>query len=307
MDLISIFWHDKNNLIKFHKEFKVYFTMEGLVMAEIFDYDDYRDMIKDYYLEHKKHNSLYSFSTLGKTLGLDSSHAYYIVQKKRNLPVHAVPAAKKMLGLDGRGAAYFDLLIVASRTKSEKTKAEILQKAFQLRDVKRHLLKDNELKYLSAWWTIVVRALIEVKHGNVDIPEIASSVIPPITEEQAQESIEILKSLGFIQPINNNSKVRLSDPHITVQGAEKAQAIRSFHSKVMQFGIRSLSEIPPENRDISTITMAVDSKGFEDIKKMLKEFRKEIQIRVDKCIVPDRVMQLNLALFPVALNKKKDR
>jgi len=44
-------------------------------MAEIFDYDDYRDMIKDYYLEHKKHNSLYSFSTLGKTLGLDSSHA----------------------------------------------------------------------------------------------------------------------------------------------------------------------------------------------------------------------------------------
>ena len=50
-------------------------------------------------------------------------------------------------------------------------KAEILQKAFQLRDVKRHLLKDNELKYLSAWWTIVVRALIEVKHGNVDIPE----------------------------------------------------------------------------------------------------------------------------------------
>ena len=41
---------------------KVYFTI-GLVMAEIFDYDDYRDMIKDYYLEHKKHNSLYSFST----------------------------------------------------------------------------------------------------------------------------------------------------------------------------------------------------------------------------------------------------
>ena len=75
----------------------------------------------------------------------------------------------------------------------------------------------------------------------------------------------------------------------------------------MQFGIRSLSEIPPENRDISTVTMAVDAKGFEDIKNMLKEFRKEIQIRVDKCFVPDRVMQLNLALFPVALNKKKDK
>lgn len=273
-------------------------------MADIFDYEDYRDMIKDYYLEHKKHNSLYSFSTLGKMLGLDASHAYYIVQKKRNLPVHAVPAAKKMLGLDGRGAAYFDLLIVASRTKSEKTKAEVMQKAVLLRDVKRHLLQQDEIKYLSEWWTIVVRALIEVKRGNVDVAEIASSIIPPITEEQAQESIDLLKTLGFIQPYSDN-RVKLSDPHITIQGAEKAQAIRSFQSKVMQFGIRSLSETPPEERDISTITMAVDSKGFADIRNMISEFRKELQIRVDKCIAPDRVMQLNLALFPVAQNKKR--
>lgn len=272
-------------------------------MADIFDYDDYRDLIKDYYFAHKKRNSLYSFNTLGKMLGLDASHAYYIVQKKRNLPVHAVPAAKKLLGLEGRSASYFDLLLVASRTKSEKKKNEILQKAFQLRDVKRHLLENNEIKYLSEWWTVIVRALIEVKHGKIDVSEIANSLIPPITEEQAKESIELLKSLGFIKPISEE-RVKLSDPHITIQGAEKAEAIRNFQSKVMQFGIRSLKEIQPNERDISTITMAVDSQGFEDIKDMIREFRKELQIRVDKCGVPDRVMQLNLALFPVAHNKK---
>jgi hypothetical protein len=51
--------------------------------------------------------------------------------------------------------------------------------------------------------------------------------------------------------------------------------------------------------------MAVDAKGFNDISNMIREFRKELQIRVDKCSVPDRVMQLNLALFPVALNNKR--
>lgn len=119
----------------------------------------------------------------------------------------------------------------------------------------------------------------------------------------SQESIELLKSLGFIKPISEE-RVKLSDPHITIQGAEKAEAIRNFQSKVMQFGIRSLKEIQPDERDISTITMAVDSQGFQDIKDMIREFRKELQIRVDKCGVPDRVMQLNLALFPVAHNKK---
>ena len=50
--------------------------------------------------------------------------------------------------------------------------------------------------------------------------------------------------------------------------------------------------------------MAVDQKGFEDIKKMIQEFRKDVQIRVDKCGKPSRVLQMNLALFPVAFNKK---
>ena len=199
---------------------------------------------------------------------------------------------------------YFDLLLVASRTKSEKKKAEIMQKAFQLRDVKRHMLEDTEIKYLSEWWTVVVRALVEVKHGNIDVAEIASSLIPPITEEQAQASLDILKSLGFIKPLNDNL-VKISDSHITIQGAEKAEAIRSFQAKVMQFAIRSLSEIPPSDRDVSTITMAVDAKGFNDIRNMIREFRKELQIRVDKCSVPDRLMQLNLALFPVAQNNKR--
>ena len=48
-----------------------------------------------------------------------------------------------------------------------------------------------------------------------------------------------------------------------------------------------------------------NQKGFEDIKNMIQEFRKEVQVRVDKCGKPTRVLQMNLALFPVAFNKKK--
>ena len=91
---------------------------------------------------------------------------------------------------------------------------------------------------------------------------------------------------------------------INSAGEERAQAIRQFQANVMQIGARSLNIIPPSDRDISTLTMAVDQKGFEDIKSMIQEFRKEVQIRVDKCGKPSRVLQMNLALFPVAFNKK---
>ena len=272
----------------------------------IYDYTDYRDIIRDFYLEKKNGNSRYSYSVLGQAIGLNASHVFCIVEKKRNLPVRCVPAVKKVLGLTGRAARYFDFLLAASRTKSEKTKTEILAKAFQLRDVKTHSLADKEQKYLSDWWTPVIRALIEVNQGRVDAKEISDSLEPSIEVEKVQESIDILQELGFIQDLGNG-RVKLADAHINIAGEQRAQAIRQFQANVMQIGARSLNTIAPADRDISTLTMAVDQQGFEDINAMIQEFRKDVQIRVDKCGKPTRVLQMNLALFPVAFNKKKTK
>jgi len=272
----------------------------------IYDYTDYRDIIRDFYLEKKNGNGRYSYSVLGQAIGLNASHVFCIVEKKRNLPVRCVPAVKRILGLTGRAARYFDLLLAASRTKSEKTKTEILAKAFLLRDVKTHSLADKEQKYLSDWWTPVIRALIEVNQGKVDVKEISESLEPSIEEDKVQESIDILNELGFIQDLGNG-RVKLADAHINIAGEQRAQAIRQFQANVMQIGARSLNTIDPADRDISTLTMAVDQQGFEDIKAMIQEFRKDVQIRVDKCGKPTRVLQMNLALFPVAFNKKKTK
>ena len=273
-------------------------------MPTIYDYTDYRDAIRDFYLEKKKSNSKYSYSVLGLAIGLNASHGFCVVEKKRNLPVRCVPAIKKLLGLTGRAAQYFDLLLAATRTKSEKTREEILAKASLLRDVKKHYLQEKEQKYLSDWWTPVIRALIEVNQGRINAQEIAETLEPNIGVESVQESIDLLNELGLIQPLGNGL-VKLADAHINISGEERAQAIRKFQANVMQIGARSLNAIPPADRDISTLTMAVDQKGFEDIKNMIQEFRKEVQVRVDKCGKPTRVLQMNLALFPVAFNKKK--
>ena len=272
-------------------------------MSSIYDYTDYREIIKDFYTEKKKSNSKYSYSVLGMAIGLNASHVFCIVEKKRNLPVRCVPAIKKVLGLTGRAAQYFDLLLAASRTKSEKTRREILDKAILLRDVKKHYLTNKEQKYLSDWWTPVIRALVEINQGRLNAKEISDSLEPSIGEKKVQESIDLLKELGFILPLGNDL-YKLADAHINISGEERAQAIREFQANVMQIGARSLGVIPPEDRDISTLTMAVDQKGFEDIKNMIQEFRKEVQIRVDKCGKPTRVLQMNLAVFPVAFNKK---
>jgi uncharacterized protein (TIGR02147 family) len=268
-------------------------------MPTVFDVMDYRDLLHSYYEERKSQMPLYSYRMLGSKLGLDASQLFRILQKEQHLPSRCVPMAKDMLCLTGRPAEYFDLLIAASRSRSQQKKQELLDKAFALRDVRRHELSEKELQFLGQWWIATVRALLEVTRGNADPALIARSIIPPITEDQAREAIELLKDLGMVTRLPSE-KLALAETHLTVSGPAKAQAVRQFQKQVMQLGANSLDTIPVEQRDISTLTMAVDEECLQELKEMAREFRRQVQKRVEECAGPDRIMHLNMALFPVA-------
>lgn len=268
-------------------------------MNSIFDTTDYRELLKDYYEERKAQLPLYSYQLMGVKLGLSASQLFHILQKERHLPIRCTPMVKELLGLTGRASEYFELLVAVSRTRTLQKRNELLNKAFILRDTRRRELVSNELKYLRQWYIVVVRSFLEVNKGDASASTIAQSIIPPITEEQARDSLEILNSLGFVKKISSE-RLALADSHLTISGPEKAKAIREYQSQVMHIGMQSLERIPPEERDISTLTMAIDQDCVTDIKEMVCEFRRQLQNRIEDCSKPDQVMQLNLAFFPVA-------
>ena len=272
-------------------------------LGSIFNYLDYRDYLKDYDEERKKKFPLFSYQMFGMKLNISASHLFSVLEKKRHLPVRCVPAAKKILGLSGRTAQYFDLLLAALRTKKLREHDELMSKAFQLRDIHRHSLEKEELTYLHQWWNVVIRSFLQINQGKIDPKGIANNIRPKLSEEQVKESIELLKKIGLVTNIGHG-RVKLSDAHLTIGGAEKFKAIREFQSQVMDLAKSSLQEIPPAERDVSTLTMAIDEDCFEDVKCMLQEFRRQIQIRIEEVPVPSRVMQLNLSFFPVSQDMK---
>lgn len=268
-------------------------------MNSIFEYLDYRDYLAHYFEERKKSLTLFSYQMFGNKLGLTPSGIFHVLEKKRHLPVRCVPKVKEILKLTGRASEYFDLLLAASRTKNQRSRDDLMHKAFLLRGIRQRDLVKEELTYLRQWWTVIIRSYMEINHGRTDAAKIAQSLIPPISEKQARESITLLRNLGFLRSVSSE-RVKLVDAHLNVRGTEKAKAIREFQAQVMQAGARSLQTIEPTKRDISTVTMTVDEECFEDIKQMIHEFRNQLQIRVDECTAPKRVMQLNLAFFPVS-------
>lgn len=267
-------------------------------VTSVFEYLDYRDLLKDHYENRKSEEPFFSYRLMAEQIGLDSSYLFRILQKDYHLPHQHVPRVLEILGLSGRSAEYFQMLIAYARARSQRAKQEILEKALALRDIGRRSLAERELGLFRDWWVPAVRCLVEVVEGRANPGELASRIRPGITEEQARAAVELLLDLGLLRKAAGG-RLQLHDAHLSAGGPEKAEAVRVFQDQVLQLAQGALKDVPPQERDISTLTFAVDGSSFAEIREMLRECRRQIQKKVDESRSPDRVMQLAIACFPL--------
>jgi hypothetical protein len=101
-------------------------------MRPIFEYLDYRDLLKDALEDRKAANPAYSFRMMGEALGLHTSNVFRILNKETHLPARCQSRAVEYLGLTERSASYFLLLVGYARERSGKARQEMLEKAMAL-------------------------------------------------------------------------------------------------------------------------------------------------------------------------------
>ena len=267
-------------------------------MKPMFEYLDYRSMLKDYF-EERKSSSFYTYSMMAKSFGLDTSYLFRILQMEVHLPARCQSRALELLSLTGRSAEYFSLLIAYAREHDGKAKADILEKAMALRDVERREVMSAELSYYQTWWIAGLRSLIEVMGGRAVPHELAARMAPPVPEEEIVQGLLLLERLGFVKKIASG-RLALTESHITTGSHEgKVKAVHQYQREILRLASQSLKRFPKERRDISTLTIAVDKTTIPEIQEVLRECRRQIQMIINNVKQPDCVMQLVMALFPI--------
>ncbi|MCB9496138.1 MAG: TIGR02147 family protein [Fibrobacteria bacterium] len=268
-------------------------------MRPIFDYLEYRDILKDAFEEHKAAMPLFSYRMLGDRLGLDGSYTFRIIHKDLHLPGRCIPQAIEFLGLKGRNAEYFQLIVAYQREKKSKARQEILDKALSLRDVVRSHLHDQTLAFFQDWWVVAIHCLIDVTGGRANPKELAARLCPTVPEEDVKKALDLLLDLGLVKK-GPSGRLLISQTHLTALGDEKSRAVRAFQKQILAMAQESIDRFPRGTRDISTLTVAIDETASTEIREMLRECRRQVQKRVEDVTRPDRVMQIAMAAFPLA-------
>jgi uncharacterized protein (TIGR02147 family) len=73
-------------------------------MTPVNEYLEYRDFLRDFYLEKKSINPFFSYRYIAKKLCVDASHVVKILQKQRHISGKLIETIIQLCELDGKAA-----------------------------------------------------------------------------------------------------------------------------------------------------------------------------------------------------------
>ncbi|QQR79282.1 MAG: TIGR02147 family protein [Deltaproteobacteria bacterium] len=272
-------------------------------MLSIYHYLDYRHFLRDYYEDQKKaKGSAFSYRSFARFAGLSSPNFLkLVIEGKRNLGLKGITQFSKALHLKSQEARYFHDLVQFNQATSDKERNLWYQKlatSRQYREIKE--IEEGYFTYFSRWYYPAIREMVLVPHFKENPAWIANRLKPRISKKEAMAALELLLKLGFLKR-DDAGKLIQSDRNITTAREVQSLAIRNYHRQMMTQAMDSIENTVREKRDISSLTIALSPEKFEEAKRRIQEFRRELNVLLsdESSEKMKNIFQINFQLFPL--------
>jgi uncharacterized protein (TIGR02147 family) len=269
--------------------------------VDIFEYIDYRKLLKDLYEERKAVNPSFSYRYIAQKAGFASAGFFTnILQGKRNIGADNILKFATVFKLKRHETEYFELLVQFDQAKNHEQKKYYFEKILSSKRSKIKLTEAWQYEFYSQWFYTAVREVIDIyKFDGKDYSELAKKVSPAITLLQAKKAIELLEKLGMIK-MGSDGYYKQCDDLITTGYNAPTVAVTNFLVSTIDLAREAIDRYPRDMRSISTLTFSCSAEGFKSIEERLNTFRREILeiVRDDKN--RDRVYHVNFHVFPMS-------
>ncbi len=269
-------------------------------MVDIYEYIDYRKLLKDLYEEKKSQFPFFSYRYIAQKVGFSSAGFFVnVIQRKRNISSEFIFKFAQVFKLKRNETEYFELLVLFDQAKNHDQKKYYFEKILSSKKSKIKVTDAQHYEFYSTWYHTAIRELLDVYKFEGDFAELAKRVSPPITPTEARKSIELLEKMGFIKK-SDQGQYSQTDEFITTGYEAKSVAITNFLVSTIDLARKAIDRYPREERSMSTLSFSCSPDGYKQIDERLKTFRREILeiVRADKN--RDRVYHVNFHVFPLS-------
>lgn len=271
-------------------------------VPDIYRYTDYRAYLKDLFNYTKSVKPFFSYQYLAQKAGFKAkSFIYKVIIGERSLSQNSVFRVAQALNLNRKEIGFFESLVHFNESKTASEREYYFLRLQQAGPKNEGaVLQKNQFAYFSNWYNAVIREIISVMPFNDDYKMIARMVKPPITPAQAKESVRLLLKLGMVRKNEKSRLYEQTDAYITTRDAVLPVAVHKFQHETLKIALSALESDDTKTQDFSTLTVGISDKGYEKIRRELKDFRAHIGQLVSEDNPVDRVYHINFQIFPVS-------
>lgn len=285
------------------------FSIEGLSRRygdgtaggmNIFDYSDYRQLLRDLYTGRKERDPKFSYRFIALHAGFKSAGFFtQILQGKSNVSLRTALSLAEVFKLKGQEMEYFENLVHFNQAQTQADKQHFFQKIIALKRGKAKTLDESQFELFTKWYYLAVRELLSFTLFREEYKEIGEALVPRISAAEARDAIRVLEKLGLIRK-NDSGFYERVDAALTTGDFWRSVAITQFQIATLDLARRSYDLVPGRHRNHSTLTLSLSETEFKKIKEELGDMRKRILELAKSASLPDRVYQINFNVFPLS-------
>lgn len=247
--------------------------------------------IKDYlsndYERRSARNANFSLRAYARFLEMDAPNLSKVLKGK----IRPGPRLTKRLllktGADDRVAK-----IVLEGQKSEVIKKSNFE-----------ILEEDQFQLISRWYYYAIMELFETSHFKKAFakdPENYKWLAKKlgITTQEVRIAFERLLRLKMIEHTEGEWRDTTTGIMSSIDSKKSSQARRSHQKEILEQAILAMDKIDPDFRDQSSMTMAVNMEDINDVKEMIRNFRRQVSGYLNAAEDKSEVYHLSVSFFP---------
>jgi uncharacterized protein (TIGR02147 family) len=255
-----------------------------------------QDWLLAEYEQRRAKNPRYSLRALAQLLQLPPGRLSEILSGKRQVTPQTAEKISEALAYSPKRRDQFHRLVSLAR-KSQAVNQAVATSATTTPSYKQ--LSLDQYHVVADWYHFAILSLMELRDFESNPDCIARRL--GISKIQAAAAVKRLMRVGLIEA--QDGKWISTGKNIETPTDLRSSALRRSHRQTLQQAIAALEGVSIEERDITSMTMAIDSRKLPEAKKLIRDFRKKLAAFLEEGEA-DQVYNLNIQLMPVTKKSK---
>lgn len=241
-------------------------------------------------------NPQYSLRAFSSKVGVHFGALSSILNGKRNVSRELAERIVTRLMLDPQERAEVLELFPVKRSQKE-LRDEVAQGV--VLNARYRELSAQQFKVIAEWEHFAVMALLRCPEKFENASQVAARM--GITEARARLVLERLIEMKMVN-VESDGSLKRSEENFRTSDDVADISVRKAHDENLELARKSLYRDSVEERDFSSITVAVDPKNLSMAKERIRQFQDELAQLLDTGTKAE-VYRVSMQMFPLSLKK----